>query len=1681
MLDANENECVDPDWVPAIDNELIDTSGNQYEESYKHYLYLARVAANNAKALREKMADDIVTEMYGRGVEEVQIENAIDQYYETIGEICGDKKNVSKSRMVEIFKASEEKDIRELLDQEWGIDVVSVNFKNYGCNYPPALNYPKTGYVQCSEQRYCRGNDGKKLSTIIKGIENQYSALKQDWDDKISLLLTDEERNAMVASEITYEDFFENSYFDLDLPDNNAILYAGVRWDLQMMILKVYEFHKNVIDTLLASEIHDYPVIRDENIVNGRYYQKLSEIKGMEEDIGAMLDSYNALVDKTVVGIEAIIDEINQLEYHGNIEEARPIIEALTSAMSFSLSQAQYNKVNDQVWETCNSAVDRRYNEESSLAAISTGLGLLNTKLFDLKQPNGTYVNHRDSFMENCMIAVYNTLYEPFTRKADFPYEICNTLANEAWGIYSKSDSVNDYNFTPIYKFDDDEIHVAYIHREELRTAQRIWIGCQLEGSYRDSGYDLAWGWTSYWDEDTTFEKTCLEYPGEGSLWFHIDNVTSYNKVVHARLKELEKRECDRNSGCDDSQTSSTREVCTESIDSIFNDYIGDQARIAEQISELIQQAQRQSVRTTANGIEQILVDTAVGLSNTRHEIVQAIRKIASAIGDISAMEQEQIDAIERMINGKNIAAASSYANLNEWNDRLNYNKEQYKKQLKRAKKAAWIARRAIEFRLGVDLSNEETRTIHGDIPKVWADELFVMDSSKCGDETSSEENGEETRKLGDCIKPEERIEDYVQKLEDYVESYGNSPDQEWWFHEDDDIGVISLRDNIAISNVPVETHLSNMLFFSEEFDMTLAEFEEKYNSILDNFVPSFEDKEYGWEMIMPSLWTGNAEIIEEEEMAAKTGMPSPGLIRKENQKESKLYSDGNEEITTEILKLESDGAAPGNQRIEQTVSLKDLQYQTNIDSPLVFSTYLKNAPKETICSVDERYFEKLGKCAKSCDPEEAEPCENEGQICHFAGYDESEVLEESGELYACVWCTADKSCIEQNGTVVQLELDATNSTKRTQARRNVFVKNSWENKEVYTINGDEYQTQDVTEIGDAIVSITNANTKNLIGSSEKYSNGQGWESTAEILEQYTTGVAPDRTQKYQQIQFYQGSSSAGELSIWADKPATPTKNYSASLWIKNDTANDEEKVELKISLVDRVLGQLDTSRIKREDVGNEWTRVEVTGSPREDAEEIGVVITTEDDVEQGDWSGKIGVWGIQIEEGSESTVYLPTGKNQVPSRNMLADWGQSIGREIVVSQNAEIKNPIGELGQNSNVYTLEDTDVDYNSYIEYVKTGIAAGNSAIFSIWVKSDEYDDRCRLYVESPTAVGLGELYPETNEDWKRYQVPIEAVSGQSLTDVTIRIYPTYAGAGGIGRIHIWGPQLEMSDVATGYQETDTNVDDYTKRWDSTIGVTAAQLTSARITMCPGQTGTSSSTRICPKGPKDYVRNTYNRTHYSDDYDIVLSDDNIAFPSPDQFVARISREKSTEIFKDQFELVESGNEQPDYYKFDPFNLYVENIEAGLMGKFGIVAANNFNYRLTNVAVNIVGTDVIDCDYAISPANCAANNWITYDLKQMGDVRIRNHTMVDTVKVYNIPTGRISGGKAWAAEQVVGYPISGSHWNMLSQINRKSLMGRPMEGLFELRIHNTPEVNWNNVEDVQIIMGYHYWTRSE
>lgn len=39
--------------------------------------------------------------------------------------------------------------------------------------------------------------------------------------------------------------------------------------------------------------------------------------------------------------------------------------------------------------------------------------------------------------------------------------------------------------------------------------------------------------------------------------------------------------------------------------------------------------------------------------------------------------------------------------------------------------------------------------------------------------------------------------------------------------------------------------------------------------------------------------------------------------------------------------------------------------------------------------------------------------------------------------------------------------------------------------------------------------------------------------------------------------------------------------------------------------------------------------------------------------------------------------------------------------------------------------------------------------------------------------------------------------------------------------------------------------------------------------------------------------------------------------------------------------------------------------------------------------------------------------------------------------------------------------------------------LKGRPLQGLYSLRIWDDPGLRWEQVDDIQLYWRYHYWTR--
>jgi hypothetical protein len=160
-------------------------------------------------------------------------------------------------------------------------------------------------------------------------------------------------------------------------------------------------------------------------------------------------------------------------------------------------------------------------------------------------------------------------------------------------------------------------------------------------------------------------------------------------------------------------------------------------------------------------------------------------------------------------------------------------------------------------------------------------------------------------------------------------------------------------------------------------------------------------------------------------------------------------------------------------------------------------------------------------------------------------------------------------------------------------------------------------------------------------------------------------------------------------------------------------------------------------------------------------------------------------------------------------------------------------------------------------------------------------------------------------------------------------------------------------------------------------------------------------------------------------------------------------------------------------------PLHINTESLRDGASKLVGKVARGNYNFRHLELAVNFVGTGVRDCRKSPS-ANCYSTGYVEYDFQHEalaagildwhGDQRL-----------FNFGIGRINHGKALAADRVISMPMSQTDSGMLQQagILKPELRGRPLDGTYTLRIWDDPALNWDRLEDIQLVLRYRYWSR--
>jgi len=159
--------------------------------------------------------------------------------------------------------------------------------------------------------------------------------------------------------------------------------------------------------------------------------------------------------------------------------------------------------------------------------------------------------------------------------------------------------------------------------------------------------------------------------------------------------------------------------------------------------------------------------------------------------------------------------------------------------------------------------------------------------------------------------------------------------------------------------------------------------------------------------------------------------------------------------------------------------------------------------------------------------------------------------------------------------------------------------------------------------------------------------------------------------------------------------------------------------------------------------------------------------------------------------------------------------------------------------------------------------------------------------------------------------------------------------------------------------------------------------------------------------------------------------------------------------------------------------FSLSQRDIELGKVLSAAGFAQANYNYRIQDIGINLVGTALSDCSASDAPQSCYGSGNFQFSLVHSGPFIVRNHMGEDyEAQLFD---GHIEHGRALASERYITNPMSSTDRDLLGTFLRHEFAGRPLAGRYALRVWETPSLDFNAIEDVQIVMNYRYWTRSQ
>lgn len=193
---------------------------------------------------------------------------------------------------------------------------------------------------------------------------------------------------------------------------------------------------------------------------------------------------------------------------------------------------------------------------------------------------------------------------------------------------------------------------------------------------------------------------------------------------------------------------------------------------------------------------------------------------------------------------------------------------------------------------------------------------------------------------------------------------------------------------------------------------------------------------------------------------------------------------------------------------------------------------------------------------------------------------------------------------------------------------------------------------------------------------------------------------------------------------------------------------------------------------------------------------------------------------------------------------------------------------------------------------------------------------------------------------------------------------------------------------------------------------------------------------------------------------------------------FKAESWKRQCVKLCGDGYNASCAENATTQCYRELVFSLNQRDAELGrILGASGL-ALGNYNYRVDSLGLNLVGTQPHDCALSEAPESCYASANVQYSLIHSGPFIVRNHMGADySAQLF---TGRIEHARALASERYITNPMSSGDRELLEPYMRGEFAGRPLDGRYSLRIWESPTLNFDAIEDVQIVLNYRYWTRN-